>query len=136
MTEGKSTRAAAFIAASLVLLMSGSGCYLDGTLLPSTSDGETTLVNETFALNPPNTSFHPTAAGKTVSVTVSGDDTGSRVAVVVTDPPTGSLIARQDQPTTNSTTVTFVSTNSGAHDVSTLEAGMGSNTYTLLVTEL
>ena len=135
MPKSRSKFAAAFAAASLIPLIAGGGCTPDGTLPPS-GDGATTLVDETFASNPPNTSFSPTAAGRTITVTVSGDATASRIAVVITHRSTGDIVARQDQPTTNSTTVTFVSTNNDVHDVNTLETGMGSNTYTLLVTEL
>lgn len=102
---------------------------------PPPPPGPTTLVTESFAFVPAPRNFNPSAAGKTVTVTVSGNATGSRINVIVTDLATAAVVAAELIPTTNSTTVTFNSTNNGIHVVTSTEVGVGSATYTILITE-
>jgi hypothetical protein len=97
--------------------------------------GPTTLVSETFSFVPPDRNFNPSAAGQTITATVSGNATGSRIQVIITDFATGNVVAQELLPTTNSTTVPFVSTNNGVHVLASNEIGTGSATYTVNVTE-
>ncbi|HUU96366.1 MAG TPA: hypothetical protein VM487_11550 [Phycisphaerae bacterium] len=118
----------------LILLM-GTSCPGLTPPPPPPPPPPTTLVNESFGFVPPIRNFNPSAAGRTITATVSGNATGSRITVLVTDLATGSVVAAQLLPTTNTTTVTFTSTNNGAHAVTSAEVGAGSATYTILVTE-
>lgn len=122
-----------------LMLLMGSTCpfYFWGPPPPPPPPppGPTTLVTENFAFGLAPRNFNPSAAGRTVTVTVSGNATGSRINVVVTDLATANVVAIDVIPTTNSTTVTFVSTNNGVHVVASTEVGAGSATYTILVTE-
>jgi hypothetical protein len=97
--------------------------------------GPTTLVSETFSDVPPDRNFNPSAAGQTITATVSGDATGSRIQVVIRDLATMNVVAQQILPTSNTTTVTFVSTNNGVHVLQSNEIGTGSSTYSVSVTE-
>lgn len=136
-TKSRLLSVAAFLTVGISLMLGNAGCCPDGTFPPCTVvNGPTTLVNETFFFTPINRNFNPSAAGKTINVTVSGDVTASRITVAVTDLATANVVAGELLPTTNSTTVSFVSTNNGAHAVSALDIGTSpSSVYTVLVTE-
>lgn len=127
-----------FMAVATPLMLGIGGCCPDGTFPPCTVvNAPTNLVNETFFFTPIARNFNPSAAGKTITVRVSGDVTASRITVVVTDLATANVVAGELLPTTNSTTVSFVSTNNGAHAVAAVEIGLSpSSVYTVLVTEL
>lgn len=74
--------------------------------------------------------FTPTAAGKVVTITISGNATGSRPAVLVSDP-NFNTVAFEPFPTTSTTTVQFVSTTTGPHRIFAQEAGQPSSLYTI-----
>jgi len=140
LSKNKSRHVAVALPAGLclVLALGNIACCPDGTFPPCQVDGgngAVTLVNESFAFVPPVRNFNPTAAGRLITATVSGNATGSRIVVIITDLATGSVVAQQVLPTTSSTTVTFVSTNNGVHAVTSTEVGVGAATYTVLVTE-
>ena len=117
------------IAGCPLFLNQGGGGGGGGVVQP------TTLVSESFGFIPPVRNFNPSAAGRTITATVSGNATGSRITVLVTDLATANVVAAELIPTTNTTTVTFTSTNNGVHAVTSAEVGAGSATYTILVTE-
>ena len=142
----KSTRASvlvsSLVACSLGLTLGSAGCCPDGTLPPCDETpvpgGPTVvvLVDEVFNDTPINRNFNPSAAGKLITVRVSGDVTGSRLPVAVTDVGTGNNVAAELLPTTNSTTVTFTSTSNGIHWLNVpTNNGTGSNSYTVYITE-
>jgi hypothetical protein len=111
-------------------------CCPDGTLPPCTT-GPTILVSETFDDDdlPYSRNFNPSAAGRTITATVTSDDVGSRLTAVITDFGTGNIVAIELLPTSNSTTVSFVSTNNGAHVLQVAEIGTMGRNYTVLITE-
>lgn len=139
----KSTRASvlvsSLIAGSLGLTLGSAGCCPDGTLPPCDQDpvngGPTVLVDEVFNDTPINRNFNPSAAGKLITVRVSGDVTGSRLRVTVTDVGTGNIVATELSPTTNSTTATFTSTSNGIHWLYANQNGAGANSYMVYITE-
>ncbi len=120
-----------------LMLLMGSSCpfLTPPPPPPPPPPGPTTLVSESFGFVPPIRNFNPSAAGRTITATVSGNATGSRITVIVTDLATANVVAAEVIPTTNSTTVTFTSTNNGVHAVTSTEVGVGSATYTILITE-
>jgi len=101
---------------------------------PPPPPGSTTLVNSTFAMPPFFIDFNPTEVGKTISVSVSGNVTGSRIVVDVEDP-NGNKVMLLNNPTTNTSTGTFICTSTGAHLLLSNEIGMPSATYSLTITQ-
>lgn len=77
-----------------------------------------------------NSAFTPTAAGKLVTVTISGNATGSRPAIQILDP-NFNTVAFEPFPTTNTTTVQFVTTTTGPHQIFAQEVGQPSSLYTI-----
>ena len=128
-----------FAAMCIPLALAGAGCCPDGTFPPCTTNGgttPTTLVNET--LSPPFPilrNFNPSAAGRTITATVTGDLTASRPWVRIFDP-VSALVANSPVPgTSNSVTVSFVSTNNGVHLLNVTDTGTPAGSYTVLITE-
>jgi hypothetical protein len=132
-----------FAALCIPLSWAGAGCCPDGTFPPCTNDGptQTILVDETLSTAAANFEwpilrpFNPTAAGRVVTATVTGDITASRPRVQIFDP-VNVLVANSPVPgTSNSVTVSFTSTNNGLHLLNVSETGTVANVYTVLVTE-
>ncbi len=134
-SKSKSRWFVATLTAGLCVALLGTTCpiQLDGQD-GGNGGGVTTLVSENYSFVPPLRNFNPSAAGRLITATLSGSATGSRPTVIITDA-TGSVVAQQLAPTTNSTTVTFTSTNNGVHALLSGDIGTGAATYTLLVTE-
>jgi hypothetical protein len=93
-------------------------------------------VSETFTTNAFDRNFNPSAAGRTINITVSSDITASRITAFVTDLATANVVAIELLPTTNTTTLSFVSTNNGVHVLSVNDVTNSANVITVLVTEL
>jgi hypothetical protein len=109
--------------------MDGGDVTPGGTGTPAV----TTLVNQTFAA-PTNFTFTPSAVGRLITTTITGNVTGSRPAVQVLDN-NGNVVANEFFPTTNATTVTFTTSAAAPHTVFFFEFGVPSTTYTATVTE-
>lgn len=128
------------ILASLWMLPAWSipGCCPDGTFPPCTTDNATVLVNETFRVDdlPLVRNFNPSAAGKTITATVSGDVSNTRLTVSIVDVGAASTVAIDLAPTTSTTTVNFTSTNSGVHVLTAVETSGPSGAYTIVITEI
>jgi hypothetical protein len=93
----------------------------------------TTLLTTTKNnLNP--VTFNPGSAGKVITASVTGDVSGSRVRVVVRDN-LNAIVAEEQNPVTNNTTVSFTSTTTGQHVMQMTQVGTAAPTYTILVTE-
>jgi hypothetical protein len=123
-------RMVALFVALCVPLTLGATCTQTTTTTPTA----TTLVNETF-LNPPAQTFNPSVAGKTITCTVTGNVTASRIQVTVQDM-LGAIVGQNLTPTSNTTTVSFQSTSNGLHVLTSVETGTASSSYTLQVTEM
>ncbi len=126
-----------FVVSGLALTTGNVSCCPDGSLPPCTQDGETpvVLVDELFNDTPILRNFNPSAAGTLITATVEGDVTGSRIPVTITDVGTGNVVANEASPTTNRTTVTFLSTSSGVHLLRANQTAVGSSVYRVYITE-
>jgi len=120
----------ALFVALCVPLTLGATCTQTTTTTPTA----TTLVNETFNA-PPAQTFNPSAAGKTITCTVTGNVTASRIQVTVQDI-LGVIVGQNLTPMSNTTSVSFTSTSNGLHVLTSVETGAASSSYTLQVTEL
>ena len=114
-----------------------AGCPAPAASTDNTGDtGRTqpiTLLTTTQRNTNPVT-FNPTAAGKSITATVTGDVSGSRPRVQIRDN-LNAVVADQPIPTSSTTTVSFTSTTTGQHVLRIVETGTAATTYTILVTE-
>jgi len=136
-TKPRSNRALLGILAVVsVPMLFGAGCPLFGGRTTNGGTTTTTLLSQTVtALPVAGFYFTPTAAGKTITATVTGDVNTSRPAVEIYDP-VANLMAQELSPTTSSTVVSFTSTSTGQHTMVVTETSLRpANTYTVLVTE-
>ncbi|GMU24437.1 MAG: hypothetical protein AMXMBFR13_45110 [Phycisphaerae bacterium] len=135
------------IAVFCLPLLMGQGCFPppaddnddDDNGNNNNNQQPTTLLTATFANAGPNLAFtgitfNPTSANRQITVTVSGNATGSRPAVQVLDNQ-NNQVAIQTFPTTQTTTVTFNSTTTGPHQLNAAEFGQPSSLYTVTVTQ-
>lgn len=114
------------------------GCCPDGTFPPCTTGSATVLVNETFRVDdlPLVRNFNPSAAGKVITATVSGDVSSTRLQVSIIDLGTANTVAIDLAPTTSTTSVNFTSTNNGVHVLTAVETSGPSGAYTMVITEI
>lgn len=78
--------------------------------------------------------FSPSEVGKTITVRISGDATGSRIRLVVVDG-SGDIVINEDNPLTNATSAEFISSSTAEHTAFAFDVADPSALYTLIVTE-
>lgn len=78
--------------------------------------------------------FAPVSANKLVTVQLAGNLTGSRVTIVVLDS-SGNLVAAEDLPLTNRSTLVFSPTTTGEHFILLQELAEISTVYDLTVSQ-
>jgi hypothetical protein len=76
--------------------------------------------------------FNPTAANRTISVDVTASLTNSRPAVAVVDA-NNNVVANQNNPTSNSVSLSFTNQNTSQHVVVVSELVNAGSTYTVTV---
>ncbi len=76
--------------------------------------------------------FNPTAANSTISVDVTASLTNSRPAVAVVDA-NNNVVANQDNPTSNTVSLSFTNQNTSQHVVVVTELFNPGSTYTITV---
>lgn len=80
-------------------------------------------------------SFKPTEAGKTINVFVGGDISASRIQVQVFDAG-ANIVMDFDNPTSNTSSSSFVSTSTGLHALVMTETAFPSSLYSTRVDQL
>ena len=131
-----------FVAACLPVALADTGCCPDGTLPPCTTNGNgtpTQLLNMSSPWAPFQGNFTPSAAGRTITVTVAATgNTASRPIFDVVDALTlNPVVIDTLIPGSSSTqSTTFQSTGTSVLVVRVAEAVAAATQYTLTVTEL
>lgn len=128
---------AAAVAGLCLPLLMGQGCFPQNNGGNNGGDGGAGQPQPTALFNgsqvaPTTITFNPTAAGKLITATVSGNVTGSRPRVQVLDN-NNVVVANELFPTTSTTTVSFTSTTTGTHRLVFFEIGTPSSLYTITV---
>ncbi len=127
-------------------LMMGQGCPVaenPGGTVPTTggnTGGNVQGAQPTTLLTNTRTSFlggfvfagtfNPTSAGKVINVSVEGNTTGSRPQVRVFDAQFN-IVAQELFPVTNLTSLSFLSTSTGDHQIFAFETGTPASLYTV-----
>lgn len=138
MRASYSRQLVAVLFAGLCLpLMLGQSCFPPANNNNNNDDGGAGQPQPTVLFNgtqvaPTTITFNPTAAGKLITATVSGNVTGSRPRVQVLDN-NNVVVANELFPTTSTTTVSFTSTTTGTHRLVFFEIGVPSSLYTITV---
>lgn len=91
-------------------------------------------INNAAAPVASTVNFNPVAAGKVVTMSIASNATGSRIAVTIIDN-LGNVVAQQQFPVTQETTVNFVSTTTGSHQVLLTERGAPGSLYSVRVVQ-
>jgi hypothetical protein len=124
---------------TLPLLM-GQGCPgVPDTAVAGTTEDEIALIKVSLAsisttVVPTLLTFNPNEAGKLVTMSIKSNATGSRVEVRIIDN-LNSLVAVQTTPTSPNTTVSFMSTTTGTHQIQLRELGLAGSLYDVLVVQ-
>lgn len=116
---------------AMLPMVMGGGC--PQTTPPPPPAGATTLVSTT-SVTPPFAQFSPTVVGKTITVQVSGNATGSRITVLTNDA-NGIPVVNILTPTSSTSSASFTSQSTGLHFMFTAEIGAPSSVYTVLITQ-
>lgn len=117
---------------SMPLVM--GGCPADPPPTNNVPQTTPTILLSTTRNNLNQVTFNPTSAGKVITASVSAEVSGSRVRVQVRDN-LNAVVATDQAPVTNTTTVSFTSITTGTHTMTMTQIGNPTATYTILVQE-